>query len=207
MQGTALQACVGGQELSGLGREGRSRDTWIKKNAKPLFIPSPPPVSTSLFFFFFFSLLFFSSSFFFPSDSSDWTGTGPWRWPMPPLLPFTRAPSGAYRIVVRQLRSGRAWADRFDFSTFPLRACANERKRTRHLIVRYHQRTGGDWKHTSPPPETSRLVKEMHPITSKFTDLLKLSRDKYSEDCLAGVYLDVCSRPSSDSYRENRNAG
>lgn len=156
MQGTALQACVGGQELSGLGREGRSRDTWIKKNAKPLFIPSPPPVSTSLFFFFFFSLLFFSS-FFFPSDSSDWTGTGPWRWPMPPLLPFTRAPSGAYRIVVRQLRSGRARADRFDFSTFPLRARANERKRTRHLIVRYHQRTER-WLKTHVPATRDKQI-------------------------------------------------
>lgn len=53
-------------------------------------------------------------------------------------------------------------------------------------------------------PSTSRIKKVM--LSSVSSDRLSREADQ-TQSCLAVVYLDGCSRGSSDNYRGNRKAG
>lgn len=106
MQGTALQACLGDWGLLGLGREGRSREKQVNRPLNPFL---SLPLSAHLFFFLFFPppllLLLFSDH--------AWWQTALIHLPdatvcANPCCLFTRAPSGACRIVVWQVRSVKA---------------------------------------------------------------------------------------------------
>lgn len=103
MQGTALQACLGDWGLLGLGREGRSREKQVNRPLNPFFSS------------YFFPLLFFSSSFQIMRDGRQLWSIWHKTLKVPdatvcanPCCLFTRAPSGACRIVVWQVRSVKA---------------------------------------------------------------------------------------------------
>lgn len=151
IQGTALHACMGGWELLGLGREGRSRETQVKRLPNP-FLSLPPSQHISLFLLIFFLplllLLFFS-------DQAWWQTALTWLAWNPEsgwchcccefLLPFTRAPSGACRIVVWQLRSEKAQADRFYFNVFIMSLCQHEEEEKPPWNHLNYQRISSDW--------------------------------------------------------------
>lgn len=115
--------CSAGMRWGGEGQIGQrrmeQRDT-SQKTVKPRF-HSIPPVCTSLFP----SLFSFSSLSLFSHQA--WRQTAlTWRDPecswccFEFLLPFTHAPSSAYRTVVWQLQSGKRKADRLNFLNYKL---------------------------------------------------------------------------------------
>ncbi len=115
MQGTALQACVGGQELSD---RDRAEKDGPEMQVKPLF--SLPPQSAFLSFLL---LLLFSDQAWWQTALTQLARDPESSWChhcCGPVVPFTRAPSGAYRIMAWQLRSGKARTDRFHFRVFTM---------------------------------------------------------------------------------------
>lgn len=130
MQGTALQACVGGLGAVGIGQKKKKdgAETLVKRLINP-FLSLPPQLAH----------LSFSSHFVPPSlllhfsDQAWWQTARTWLVQDPEsgwchhcwesLPPFIHAPSGACRIVVWPLQSEKAQADGFYFNVFITSLC------------------------------------------------------------------------------------
>lgn len=167
MQGTALQACVG--KVGGFGI-GQKRNTQVKRLLNR-FSSLPQSAFFSVVVFF-----FSTSTNFKMAGSPDWNRTQNEAVSCccESLLPFTRAPSGAYRIVVWPVQSEKA-RQRKRYFLLASRATTEKAQDTLnpHQIIRariaidhkpWHRKVT-----LSSTRDKQKLVKEM--IPHSFTDL------------------------------------